>query len=203
MIREGWETAVVVASGPSLTAEQCNFAREVRRQGRCRIVVVNDCWRLATDADTLYACDKKWWRAHIAAVRRGFAGELWTQDHKASVEFGLNWIEPVRGNHLLPHGDHRITLGSNSGFQAIMLARLFGARHIVLIGFDMKVGPKGEQHWFGSHPAPLSFGNPRTFVGHYNAVAPALALEGTRVTNATISSSLDCFPRATLQDALA
>lgn len=197
-----WQTVVCVASGPSLTVEQCEIARQARREGRCRIVVVNNSWQRAPDADILYAADGAWIKEYHADVRNRFDGECWTQDHAAAEKYGWHWVEPVLGNHLLPRDDQRITLGSNGGFQAIMVARLRGARRILLIGYDLKLGEKGRLHWHGMHPGTLSNGDPKGFIKHFAAVAPALAKDGVECINCTITSALTCFRRADLQQSL-
>lgn len=238
MIEAGWGVTVCVASGPSLTVEQCELAREARRRGRCRIIVCNDNWRRIPDADLLYAGDGGWWEArpgakrpdkrkpdeypqivgqprdfmrgerNIEALRASFTGEMWTQDHQASQKHGLHYVHLVRGNHLLPLGDERITDGSNGGFQQMQLARLRGASRLVLIGYDMKRGPKseahpkGKAHWFGNHVHPLSFADPSSFITNFNMVATHYAAEGIRVLNATIDSALECFERMPLEQAL-
>lgn len=193
----GWGVVVVVASGPSFSVEQAELIAAARADDRCRVIVVNDCYRRLPNADALYAADRSWWRLHIDAVRAGFTGECWTQDERAAAEFGLQRVEMIRGNGLLPIADSRITCGSNSGFQALMLARLFGARRIVLVGFDMQ-RTAGLKHWFGDHPKTLSNGDPRSFITHFDVVAQALAAESTHVVNCSEATALRCFARADL-----
>lgn len=194
-------TTVIVASGPSLTIDQCELAREARREGRCAIIAVNNSWQRASDADVLYAADGAWIKAYHADVRNGFDGECWTQDHAAAERYGWRWVKGDYGDGIGPI-DGPIYFGGNSGFQAIQLARKFGARRILLIGFDMQIGPKGRMHWHGAHPGTLANGDPKGWVKHFNTMAPQLAAEGIEVTNCTITTALECFPRAPLQEAL-
>ena len=53
------ETAICIASGPSLTQEDVDYCR-----GRGRIYAVNDVYRLAPWADVLFACDLAWWKRY-------------------------------------------------------------------------------------------------------------------------------------------
>jgi hypothetical protein len=203
VIREGWGAVVCVASGPSFTVEQAELIAAARAADRCRVIVVNDNWRRLPGADILYAGDGKWFDLYVDKIRAAsFSGELWTQDHAASEKHGLHHIESKCGNELLSRDDHRITQGQNSGFQAIMLARLFGARTVVLCGFDMMRGPHGEKHWFGAHPLPLSNGDPTSFRRNFEAVALGLKAEGTRVVNCSAVTALTCFERADLATTL-
>lgn len=228
----GWATAICVASGPSLSDEQCALAWQAQREGRCRIVVVSDNWRRLPEADMLYSGDGHWWDArpgtkkkgslrkheypqiagyprdhmrgetNIDAVRACFKGERWTCDLEASRRLDLHYIPMLRGNHLLPAGDERVTCGENSGFMAIQLARLRGAARILLIGYDMQ-RTGGLDHWFGAHVDGLPFADPKNFVKHFNMLAPQLVADGRQVINCTIESALTCFPRMPLADALA
>jgi hypothetical protein len=202
MIRDAtWRTVVIAASGPSLTVEQCAIATAAQQTGRCRIIVINSTWRLLPGADALYAADGRWWDTYIRDVRAGFAGELWTQDEPAAPKHGLNYIRSVRGAGL-PVETDRICRGSNSGYQAMSLAYRFGARKIVLIGYDMQ-RTGGRSHHHGDHPRPLINGNPSSFVEHFPPLAKALAGADVAVVNASLATALACFSRGDLAAALA
>ena len=132
------EVAVLVASGPSLTQDDVDYCR-----GKARILVVNDCYKLASWADALYACDPAWWTLHKGA--ESFEGQRWTQSEKAAEMWNLNWIA---GNHSpgLSLDDELIHFGHNSGYQALNLAVLFGVKKILLLGYDMQ-RTNGKEHW--------------------------------------------------------
>lgn len=87
--------------------------------------------------------------------------------------------------------------GGNSGFQALNLAVQFGARDIVLIGFDMtdKAGVHwyGRNHWAGANnPDESNFGRWRSAL---DRAAPELARRGVRVINGNPQSAITAFPR--------
>jgi len=201
----GWPLVVVVASGPSFCEEQADAIVAARAADRCRVIVVNDNWKAIPNADICYAADGSWWRYHIETIRDcGFAGELWSHDLQAARRFGLT---PIRGKQKagLSTDSGVIHNGGNSGYQAIGLAFHFGARRIVLVGFDMKRRDDGLRHWFGDHPAPLRNSDPyaRLFLPKFPDLARDLAREGVDVVNATRDTALDCFRRADLETALA
>ena len=86
------------------------------------------------------------------------------------------------------------------------IARLktFGARKIILLGYDMQCGPNGETHWFGSHPGALEKGAglyPR-FVQNFRTTLRDLERNGITVINCSRRTALDCFPRLPLEEAL-
>lgn len=207
MITLPWRRIVVLASGPSLTLEQTRRVGRARLEG-WRAIAVNDTWRLLPSADVLYACDGKWWEMHYAAVRAGFAGELWTQaragaarDRLKLERFELEHVEGRNGRGLCT-APGAINTGGNSGFQAINLAYHFGAREIVLVGFDMQ-NTGGRAHFFGDHPDGLpQAADPGQWISNYDDLAPDLAREGIVVYNATAETALRCFPRVPLERAL-
>lgn len=92
----------------------------------------------------------------------------------------------------------------NSGAGAVALAARWGARRIVLVGFDCQ-HTGGQRHWHGDHP-PGTAGNaaPKTVLKwpqQFRELKPRL--RGIQVINATRETALDVFPRAELEQALA
>lgn len=151
----------------------------------------------------LYACDRNWWRVNEGAPT--FQGLKITQDR------GTPGIYPdVRRvicksgvNHLLLEERGTIGWGGNSGFHAINLALQFGARDLVLIGFDMNL-MKGV-HWHGKHPPGMT--NPSQasvdkWRGHLDAQAPFLARVPARMVLASPGSALQNYKTVSLEEAL-
>ena len=196
-----WSQCIVAATGPSLmpaVAAQCVGQH---------IVAVNDAYRLFLfpAADVLYACDPDWWEMHQGCS--GFMGEKWSShdplnnNDKMAVagRYGLRLVggRDGEGFSLDPKAIH---YGSNSGFQAINLALLFGARRILLVGFDMH--SRSGRHFFGDHPEPLSnYMRFETLVPTFRRAA-ALLPPDRQIINCTPGSALDCFPFMDLEEAL-
>lgn len=89
--------------------------------------------------------------------------------------------------------------GGNSGFQALNIAVQFGAKRIVLVGFDMRLD-RGI-HWHGRHPKGLN--NPQDlnivrWRKAINGAAVELAELGVEVLNASPVSTLTAFPKVDL-----
>lgn len=190
---------IVAAPGPSLTPEVAETCRGER------VVAVSDAYRLLPEADVLYACAADWWLAREGCP--GFAGEKWSShgldpanDKIAVAErYGLSLVA----------GEHRpgfstdpscIHYGSNSGFQAVNLAILWGCTPIVLVGFDMRA-VNGRDHFFGSHEPPLRTGDAPfgLFIAAFEEAAKMLP-PGLRILNATPGSALTCFEMVDLGD---
>ncbi|WP_090229681.1 hypothetical protein [Filomicrobium insigne] len=93
--------------------------------------------------------------------------------------------------------------GGNSGFHALNLAVQFGAKRVVLVGYDMRID-RGV-HWHGRH---IRMGNPtesaiRRWRQCLDAVAPRLASLGVDVLNASPISALTAYRKCSLEEALA
>lgn len=204
----GWRTVVVAASGPSIDVDQAFIATQAQREGRCKIIVVNGAWTLFHGADVMYAADASFYDLYVGAIRARFTGELWTQNkgklrkqpwEPEARRFGINVVKSVPGAGLHPDPD-TVYQGGNSGHQAICLAVLFGAKRIVLIGFDMD-NSRGA-HFHGPHPAGMANGDPRTFIKHFDKLAPQLVKAGVECVNASAATALQCFPRVDLATVL-
>ena len=187
----------MVAPGPSLP-----LALEHIEHIRSPIIVVQDAFKLVPRADVVYGCDNRWWNHngdHVPkAIERWSTHDHETNDKRAAAEkYDLNIIRGGSGNTFNLDGT-KIHYGSNSGFQAINLAILFGAFDIALVGFDMrKVG--GKSHFFGEHPNGWGGGDYNTFVRDFNVAARKMP-DTIRITNHTTGSALKCFPMQSLDD---
>jgi len=137
----------------------------------------------------------------MADIKKTFTGKLYTQQEKPAdiVYAEANGITAIPGAHNNGLGKDRIHYGSNSGYQAINLAFLMGAKLIYLLGYDMgRTG--GKSHWFGSHPAGLCEGNYEQLVPRFTKLATDLAREGVEVVNLSRATNLQCFKRSTIED---
>jgi len=184
----------VIASGPSLTAEDVALL-----EGQ-RVVAINDNYILAPWATVLYGADPIWWEWHAErAELKAFKGRKITQDKEAAERYGLEYIRSVDADGLSrdPAYVHK---GSNSGIQAINLAYHFGARRIVLLGFDMQA-TGGKAHWFGDHPNGFR-SNWEKWLWRYQFVADDAQRMGLEIINASRETALRCFPRAPLSSLL-
>jgi hypothetical protein len=203
------ETAVVIASGPSLTREQANFVK-----GKCRVIAVNNAGidtvnsetqelvpAMAPWADVLFAADAKWWRCyHERALK--FPGR------KVTVKATLPWAEIYSLTQSTEHASFdpqptHLVSGGNSGYMAVHLAVHFGAKRILLLGFDMRDGRNRKRHWFGNHPPKLnSRGNYAGWIRAFDKLAKVLNAKDVEVINCTPDTALRCFRRMSIEAAL-
>jgi hypothetical protein len=188
------DTFVLIGGGPSLTVADVEFVR-----GKAHVIVINDAVFLAPWAFCLYAADRAWIDAHDGV--QSFMGPKYSIDSRDPTTRS-DWIVlkntgPL-GLELDPAG---LRAGLNSGFQALNLAVHFGARRIILLGYDMS--PDGlREHWFPDPPdrQPSPYSQMReAFV----SLVEPLAMLGVSVVNCSRRTALTVFPRGSLADALA
>lgn len=217
-------TAAVLGGGPSLTVDQVEKVRQAREAGRCRAVAVNDAYLWAPWADVLYAADSEWHQWNTEGRAKPLLGLTADQVHQQFAAFsgqkcstqnsGANIkddaVHILRNKHFPNHGDgisldpRALATGRNSGFQAINLAILAGAKQILLLGFDGKRGPNGETHFFGDHPRitpvdPFYEAMRKAFSAAERPIKEA----GVSIVNCSPGSALDSFPKMSLEAALA
>jgi len=205
--RPDWQArpCVIVASGPSLTEHDVAHVRIARMLDLCRVIVVNDNWHRVRQADVLYGADHRWWERYHDIARVRIGGERWTQSCRAGIEFGLRYILTINQPGL-SRDPARLHAGANSGYQAINLAYHFGARRILLLGYDLQ-RTRGKAHWFGDHPTTGPNPLPQPDNWHkiapkFDALAADLESEGVEVRNCSPHTALRCFPRSSICEAL-
>jgi hypothetical protein len=162
-----------------------------------RFLAVNESWRLCPWADALYACDGAWWRRNSGVPE--FAGLKLTYEIAAAREFGLMRVAIDRANHSILTGGEAVGDGGNSGFQALNLAINWGAKRILLVGFDMSLA-HGE-HWHGRHGRGLN--NPRDATVRKWLAADWTAPAGIAVVNCSPESALAAYPKMSFEEAIA
>ena len=176
-------TVCCVASGPSLTAEDC----EAIKQKGILTIAVNNSWQMARFAKYIYAGDKSWWVKNgklidIPAVRV-------CCDESAMIHHGTQ--------------THRAAGGYNSGMMAIRYAiQKLGARRVILLGYDCSV--KNGMHWHGPH---VGLRNPdeercRKWFKQFDRVAEEAKAFKAEVVNCSRFTELTVFNRMGLEEAL-
>lgn len=188
MIDWSGQPCAVIASGVSAT----EAAEQIK--GQCRVIVVNNGFKLAPWADVLYAADARWWDTYRDAL--AFSGLKVTASLSAAKRLGLQHVqikdEADPNAHLMTL-DGPIGHGGNSGFQALNLALQSGSRHLLLVGFDYC-----GAHWHEKHPEPLLNPRPQTldkWRSRLDAQASWFKAIGAEVFNASCISTLKAFPK--------
>ncbi len=188
------QTVAILGSGPSMSKRVADSVRHLPR------IVLNTTYKLAPDADYIYAGDPAWWAHPDHAEVFDCPGVKVSLERRTRTH--PNTPKEVR---ILRYGgwggfDDRpgyLMNNGSSGAQALHLAASLGAARIYLLGFDCHGG-----HWHGPHP--LGLGNPlertyRGWISAFNALAPMLAERGVEVLNLTQGSRITGFTFGSLE----
>lgn len=178
-----WPIAVCIASGPSLTAEDC---RTVEKSG-LPTAAVNSAWKAARFAKVIYAGDDAWWKEHSHEI--DIPAERWTNSENSVARYNLKL--------------HRKQGNPNSGLRAIeFLHEVKGAQKIILLGFDCSV--KNGLHFNGPH---LNLKNPtekrcNVWLQRFSWLADEYKQKGVQVINCSRETAITVFPRMSLEEAI-
>ena len=203
------ETAVCVASGPSLSDEHIEYIRKKKSEGKCRIFVCNNNYLKVPEADVLFFCDKTFWVWHALKKEfQDFKGQKITMSNEiGDPDIGVMRLSFTEG---LSFYQDALCTGGNSGYMQINLALLYGCKRVLLLGYEMQ--PKiirhdnGEElkitHWFGSHPQATDPAFYQSVVPHFSSMVPILEKHGLEVINCSQPSAIECFPKMSIYEAL-
>lgn len=207
-------TVVILAGGPSRTAEVVETVRrarfgeggrnsEVSSRAGIKVIAINRAFEAAPWADLLYICDHRCWEWFPAAYRF------------AQLKICLNDDTPRKDPSVLALrqgfadglalDNTTLNTGQNGTHQAINLAWHLagpGAR-VLLTGVDMRQ-VDGKWHCHPEYPnKSWSGAETAAFLRRFPALAADCAREGLHVVNVTPGSALTCFPLGDLEKELA
>lgn len=194
------KAVAVICSGFSLCTAQVSRVLDVG----CGIIAVNNAYEIVSQADVLYACDRKWWENYWYSGALGGAGAQDFKGLKVSLE-ETPFSDVLRigngGSYGFDDRKDYVRTGKNSGVQAAHIAVHAGARRVVLLGCDCRVPDGQSSHFFGEHywrvgRSPSPYGE---FLEGWRSFAAALP-QGVEILNCTPDSAIDCFEKARLDD---
>lgn len=162
------------------------------------VYAVNDAYKIAPWANILYAADHSWWQQHKGAS--DFQGKKYSVSSEACAEYkDIHYIAGKSAPEWSVSPDY-IATGGNSGFQAMNLAAIHGAKKIILLGFDYGFKAGTPKHFFGDHPGPINRGSDYPqWIDRINKAALHIKIP---VVNCSRETAITCFPRQIIQDAL-
>jgi hypothetical protein len=192
------ETAVIIATGPSLTVDDVEYCR-----GKARVIAINNAYELAPWADALYGTDARWWHWHKGVP--SFTGAKWSMEHSQWGPYRALYPDVQRlknnGANALEHDPTGLRNGRNSGFASINLAVHYGVSKVILLGYDMQ--PRGgKSHYFGEHPNKSKSPYPQ-FRAAFETLVKPLKKKGVDIVNCSRNSALNAFYKAELRSVLA
>jgi hypothetical protein len=193
---------VCIATGPSLTDEQLQVVHQAQQADRVRTIGVNCAYLKAPWLDALVGVDLQFWKKYHADIKARAPGiETVTQCASSHKQFGLT--TRIRGSARDGLGTQECHTGSNGGHAALNIAFLWGAKRIILLGYDMKLGPNGEKHFHADHPTPcIQTQLFEQWIRRFESTARDLKKLGVEVLNCTPGSALPWFDRCSIEEAL-
>jgi hypothetical protein len=203
MIWPDWsgQTAAIIGTGPS--AGKVNYL-EIAKSGS-KVIAIKSSWRLAAWSDVLYGIDKGWWIANLGAPQ--FTGLKVSPSPSVCRVFGARLVTLKTTDRILTGEVGRLgcglrTGGGFSGFQAINLAVQFGAKRIILIGFDMNLS--NGAHWSKDVRGVAKPLAERTESWRKSLDAAVTQFDelGVEVINCSSASSLMAYPKMSIEEAL-
>lgn len=191
------ETCVCIASGPSLTREDVDYCR-----GKVRVIAVNRAIELAPWADVLHACDARFWRWHRDEAM-AFQGLKFAMERELDNDCGQVLLKNG-GIWGLSTDPTTICNGRNSGYQAMNVAVLLGISRVILLGYDMQPGERGEMHWHSDHPNNFQPEDAvfRSWRAAFKSIVQPLADLGVSVVNCSRRTALTTFSCQPLEETL-
>jgi len=189
---------ILIATGPSLTETVVETLRKYK--DNFLIMGCNDAYKIVDFLDIHYACDDKWWEHNGIEFREKFPSlESWSQCRQELCDkYSLNRLVGEHKDNL-SHDSKKIHFGSNSGFQLLNLAWLFGCSKFYLVGYNMQMS-QGKRHFFGDHPKGLNNNSPYPrFVQSFDRIDSRIK---PLIINCTPDSALKMFRYVDLETAL-
>jgi len=169
------------------------------------VIGVNAAFLIGDWIDMVFFGDKGWFLMNRVQLAK-FPGMKVTCHPKfASNEFASERIKYLQrdkdhGKGISPNKG-KVCWNGNSGAAAISVAVNAGAKRIILLGFDMKLGDNDKQHWHGLYGTanrrkvePKSLPFSRHLHG-FPIIARDAKERGVEIINASPDSAIDVFPR--------
>lgn len=187
--------AVILGTGPSLSD-----ALPLLNRDKAMLFGVNNVFR-DIQPHVWIACDPKWHEIY-SPVSGDF--DKWHWDVDICKKHGYQHIEGRWGDGLSTDPAY-IHYGHSSGYQALGLAVHYGAKTVLLVGYDMHYDAE-KRHYFddlsndaGEYPQGLrKYSNFKGLIGCYETIAAQK--DRPEIINCTPESAMTCFPMGNLSD---
>ena len=180
------ETVYIIGGGPSAARFDLSALEGI-------VVGVNDS-AVHAPCDVAFSASPPWVRARRRFLTN-FAGcVVVVSMHGERINRKCRLARPVLGVQI---GDDRPRVAHNSGHEALRWVADMGARHVVLIGFDMDPAEPVNWHdgyeWMPDKASDKMF-DFAAWVDAFDATAEELAERGVTIWNANPDSQIRCFP---------
>lgn len=176
------DTVAVIASGPSLTDEDVEAVRGLKK------IAVNTTWKKVRDCDVLFAGDHKWWMTNGKEV--DIPARRVSLSYNSERQYGAKRFR----SNAAKRG------GYNSGCVAIEYAIRNGAGKIILLGFDCSV--RNGTHWHGDHKKSPNPNDAKCHLWRKQFAELRRIYPDADVVNCSRYTELKTFPILSLEEVL-
>ena len=218
------ETAVLIATGPSINEEQVAIVKQAHEAGKCRTLTINNSYQIAPFTNAHLTVGDSWYQHYwpLDEVLRTMPAHKYTWYLDIAKQYNIKYIKAVVKDGIST--DPRIIhINHGSGPMMVNLAYHYGIRRLLLIGHDMRFATNYDgrrqkvgstpRHYFGEYPkqmqhwpsVKIGLSKPGVIDGLievYNKMGPQLKSLGMEVINCTPASSLPTFPMSDLRKEL-
>jgi len=177
------------------------------------VIGVNNTYRIGDWIDVLFFGDCGWYIMHKNAIANFPKLKVTCCDRFANRPIeqseGIKYLakdrQKTRG---ISNDPTTVSWNNNSGSAAISLAFHFGAKRIILLGFDMALDANNVSHWHGSHLPAGQRVKPRKappFKRHmmgFPIIAEDAKKLGLTILNASPISAITEFPKIDIKELL-
>jgi hypothetical protein len=184
----------IIGGGPSVLKTPIHLIHDRH------VIGVNNAYKLGNWIDVCWFGDSRWFRWNREGLKN-FKGLLVTCQRKLRSTNGYDIKSLLKGKQAgIEKKRHKICWNGSSGGSAINLAYHFGARRIVLIGFDMHAAD-GKYNYHDDYPEKRTAVNPyKKFLMAFPAIKKDAKKLGLEILNATPGSKIKEFPIVNLED---
>jgi hypothetical protein len=169
------------------------------------VIAVNMAYKLGDWVDVLFFGDDGFWKTkkeeilNFNGLRVSFESE---KIRDTRVKLVARNPRKKQGITFEPKGV--LSWNFNSGAAAINLAIQFGAKRIILLGFDMQLDQNNNQHWHKVYTSPLSVikESMKKHLQGFPVIAKDIEGTGIEIINCSPNSSIQCFRKANIWEVL-
>ena len=176
------------------------------------VIGINSAYLIGDWIDMIFFGDKGWWLSNRERLAKFLGLKVSCHPKIGEGQFATEQIKFILKDRSHTKGlspnSNMVSWNLNSGAAALSVAANTGAKRIILLGFDMRLGANNKQHWhalYGS--AKRTNINPRKlpFNRHlrgFPAIAEDAKQRDIEILNACPESKIDCFRKVTVKEVL-
>lgn len=221
-IPEIWKdgTCIVIGGGTSLieqfgipsevvsqvyagTADISVYSPYLKSIHNHHIIAVNMAYKLGDWVDCMFFGDTGFWRSRKANILQfqGLRVTCASDVFDDRIKVVHKNLRKKRGITFHPG---MVSWNFNSGAAAINLAINFGAKRIILLGFDMYLDEGNNQHWHKVYKSSLNtvHDTMKKHLAGFPVIAEDIEGKGIEIINCSPKSSIACFPKANIWEVL-